>query len=198
MAKEATKPYHTHTQDTTYFDESIPNRVENAQDRQPFLPENTVMPNSDRDRKRILDNFDPETGENIPLIISPSGMLTGGHSPRYLAEFAARYESANVFLTGYQAKGTGGRKLHNAIKAEEASTTMVMDTGPFGTDWPENDGDVVWAQADNGMVTRAMIPTEWVTPVDGLSAHAAQHGLLSFVRDVNPSAISLIHRPSYA
>ncbi|WP_199522916.1 MBL fold metallo-hydrolase [Haloferax sp. Atlit-6N] len=198
MAQDATNLYHTHIEDTTYFDESIPNRVKNAQDRQPFLPENALMPETDADRERILSNFNPETGENIPLIISPSGMLTGGHSPRYLAEFAARYESANVFLTGYQAKGTGGRKLQNVLKAEEESATLFLDTDPFGSDWPQNDRTVDWVQADDGMYTRATIPADWVTPVDGLSGHAAQHGLLSFARDVGPRAISLIHGPAYA
>jgi len=37
-----------------------------------------------------------------------------------------------------------------------------------------------------------------VTPIEGLSGHAAQHGLLSFARTVGPDTIHLIHGPDYA
>ena len=199
MAQDATQLYHTHVADDTYVDESIVNRVIESGLTQPFLPEGTIRPESDADRERLLDDFNPETGENIPLILAPSGMLTGGHSPRYLAEFVARYESANVFLTGYQAKGTTGRTLQNALDLGGERVTVGMDTDPFGTDWLDSD-DVVWStDADTGeRVTRATIPTDWLTTVDGLSGHAAQDGLLKFARDVGPTTISLVHGPDYA
>ena len=199
MAQEATDRYHVHVTDDTYVDESIVNRVTESGWTQPFLPEGTIRPESDADRERILDDFDPVHGENIPLILAPSGMLTGGHSSRYLAEFAARYDDANVFLTGYQANRTAGRTLYNALDGGADRVTVEMDTGPFGTDWPESDA-VAWARGDEtgDRVVRATIPTDWLATADGLSGHAARHGLRQFARDVGPKTIALVHGPEYA
>jgi len=199
MAQEATDRYHVHVTDDDYVAESIVNRVRESGWNQPFLPPNTIRPENDAERERILDEFDPVNGENIPLILAPSGMLTGGHSSRYLAEFAARYDDANVFLTGYQANGTAGRTLQNALDGGAEQVTVEMDTGSFGTDFPETD-DVVWAtDTETGeRVVRATVPTDWLTTADGLSGHAARHGLRQFARDVGPETISLVHGPDYA
>lgn len=197
MAQEATQLYHTHTSDESYFDESIVNRVENGTDTL-FLPEGTELPESDEDRNRILEEFNPETGENIPVVIAPSGMLTGGHSPRYITEFAARYDDANIILTGYQAVGTGGRALQAATESGADEVTVEFDTDPFDMDWPESD-DVVWSTDEDGeRVVRARIPTDWVKLVDGLSGHASQYTLLEFARDVSPETISLVHGPDHS
>lgn len=198
MAQEATELYHSHVTDEEYFTESIINRVQESGWTQPFLPEQTILPDGDENREQLLDEFDPVSGENIPVIIAPSGMLTGGNSPRYLAEFAARYDSATVLLTGYQAKGTTGRQLQNALKAESDRVTITEDINPISLDWGDHDG-VTWTRdEDSSRVPRFSIPTDWISPVDGLSGHAAQHGLLDFVRDVGPDTIGLIHGPDYA
>jgi len=128
-------------------------------------------------------------------------MLTGGNSPRYLTEFAARYDSAKVFLTGYQAVNTTGRGLQNHLKADHDEITFETSANPVGTDWPESD-TVQWTTTEEDgsreRVTRATIPASWVEPVDGLSAHAAQAGLLDFARTVGPSTIALVHGPDHA
>jgi len=199
MAQEATDRYHVHVTDSDYVDESIVNRVEESGWTQPFLPDGTIRPESDSDRERILDEFDPVNGENIPLILAPSGMLTGGHSSRYLAEFVARYDDANVFLTGYQANGTAGRTLHNALDGGAERATVEMDTGPFGTEFPDSDDITWWTDKETGeRLVRATVPTDWLTAADGLSGHAARHGLRQFARDVGPATISLVHGPDYA
>ena len=198
MAQEATDRYHVHVTDETYVSESIVNRVTESGLNQPFLPEGTIRPRDDREREQILDEYNPSTGENIPLILAPSGMLTGGHSSRYLAEFAARYDDANVFLTGYQANGTTGRTLHNALDGGAERVTVEMDTGPFGSDWPDSN-DVVWSSDERGnRVVRATMPVGWLSAVDGLSGHASRHGLRQFTRDISPETISLVHGPQYA
>ena len=199
MAQQATDRYHVHVTDPTYVDESIVNRVTESGWTQPFLPDGTVLPESDRDRERILDEFDPETGENIPLILAPSGMLTGGHSQRYFAEFVARYDSANVFLTGYQANGTAGRTLYNALNGGAERVTVEMDTNPFGTDWPESEDVLWWTDKETGdRLTRVKVPTAWLSTVDGLSGHASRHGLRQFARDVGPKTVALVHGPEFA
>lgn len=197
MAKEATRLYQTHTDDDQYFSDSVVNRVKNG-DQNVIEPEGVYYPQSDADRRQILDRYSPETGENIPIIISPSGMLTGGNSPRYLTEFASRYDEAKIFLTGYQAKNTGGRVIQNAMEAGEGEASLEFDTNPFEADWRESDR-VAWRTTDRGdQVVRVKLPTGWVKTVSGLSGHGAQATLLRFARDVQPETITLVHGPPYA
>lgn len=199
MAQEATDIYHEYVTDTTYIDESIANRVTESGLEEPFLPDHTAFPDTDADRREILSAA--VRGETVPVIISPSGMLTGGNSPRYLVEFAARFDAAKIFLTGYQATNTTGRALQNQLTAENEALTITTDAQPLGTDWPEAP-DVTWTSTDSddptARVTRATVPANWIETVDGLSAHAAQHGLLSFARTVGPDTIGLVHGPEYA
>lgn len=199
MAQRATQMYHSHITNTDYFSESITNRVVESGFDQPFLPENTVMPETDTDRETILDRFDPVNGTNIPVIVSPSGMLTGGNSPRYLGEFASRYNDARILLTGYQAVGTTGRAIQDAESAGAESASFTFTASPIGTDW-SNSGRVTWTRdAETGdRLSRVVVPTEWVTTVNGLSAHASQSELLTFTRDVTPTNIMLVHGPAYA
>jgi metallo-beta-lactamase family protein len=203
MAQEATEIYHEFVRDDEYFDDSIVNRVVESGLDEPFLPNGAVFPESDADRREILENTDPQNGGKVPIIISPSGMLSGGNSPRYLAEFAARYPSAKLVLTGYQAVGTPGRTLQNYLKAGEEELTIETDANPFGTDWPE-DERVAWTTVENEdgsghrRVTRVRLPAEWVETVHGLSGHAAQPGLRGFARDVSAPTVTLVHGPDHA
>ncbi|MCO8243638.1 MULTISPECIES: MBL fold metallo-hydrolase [unclassified Haladaptatus] len=201
MAQDATEIYHEYVLDDTYMDESIVNRAKNSGQDRPFLPDGAGFPRNDEERRELLTDTDPLSGGTVPVVIAPSGMLTGGHSPRYLVEFAARFEDAKVFLTGYQSKGTTGRTLQNYLDAGEDEVTITTDATPFGTDWPSSDS-VAWTrvETDDGFerTTRATVPTEWIETVDGLSAHAAQSGLLKFARAVEPSTVAMVHGPDYA
>jgi len=88
-------------------------------------------------------------------------MLTGGNSPRYLAEFAARFGTASVFLTGYQATNTTGRTLQSQYQADQETISATIDATPLGTDWPDST-DVQWVppENDNGseLKTRLSFP----------------------------------------
>ncbi|QCC61688.1 MBL fold metallo-hydrolase (plasmid) [Natrinema thermotolerans] len=154
---------------------------------------------SDADRRAILEDADPAAGGKIPVIVAPSGMLTGGNSPRYLVELAARFHSATVMLTGYQALQTTGRTIQNQVDAEAEEIQFTTDAEPFGTDWPAAD-NVTWISPDGAAepTTRVTMPSDWVSMVGGLSGHAAQPGLLDFARTVDPETIALIHGPDYA
>jgi metallo-beta-lactamase family protein len=220
MAQEATDIYHEFAQDDLYMAESIVNRVESGTAK-PFLPEDTLFPESDAERQAVLDDA-TRSGGAVPIVIAPSGMLTGGNSPRYLTEFAARFGSANLFLTGYQAQNTTGRVLQDQLKAGEDELAYTVDAEPIGREWPSvpnitwqaveegnggNGGSGIDGSAGDGRasrsgrteyVTRATIPADWVRTVDGLSGHAAQFGLLDFARTVGPSTIALVHGPDYA
>lgn len=199
MAQEATDLYHEYVTDTDYMDEAISNRAKESGDDTPFSPPQVAFPQNDADRRAILEDADPSSGGTVPIIIAPSGMLTGGNSPRYLVELAARFHSAKVMLTGYQALQTTGRTIQNQVDAETDEVQFTSTAEPFGNDWPAAD-NVTWISAEDSseLVTRATIPSEWVSTVSGLSGHAAQHGLLDFARTVDPETIALIHGPDYA
>ncbi|KYH24830.1 ribonuclease BN [Halalkalicoccus paucihalophilus] len=199
MAQEATELYHEYVRDTTFMDEAMANRVIESGHEAPFRPAVAEFPATDADRRAILE----ESGATgtVPIVIAPSGMLTGGNSPRYLTEFAARFDRAKLLLTGYQAKNTIGRTLQNQVKANEEELTYTTETSPFGTDWPAAE-NVVWTtvETDDGpnRVTRATIPAEWLQTIHGFSAHASQDRLLEYARHVGPETIVLIHGPDYA
>jgi predicted metal-dependent RNase len=199
MAQEATDIYHEFATNASYMDESIVNRIESGTP-EPFLPDDTAFPDTDSHRRAILTDA-AQSGGKVPIIIAPSGMLTGGNSPRYLTEFAARFGSANIFLTGYQAQNTTGRVLQDQLKADKDELTYTVDSEPLGTDWPSVSNIVRTTVEDEGAtkhVTRATIPADWVSTINGLSGHAAQSGLLEFARTVSPETIALIHGPEYA
>lgn len=198
MAQDATDLYHTHVTDEEYYTNTITNPASESGFTTPFLPPTTTRPDSDNKRERLLNEFDPDGSGPVPIVIAPSGMFSGGHSPRYLTEFVARFDDASVYLTGYQANGTPGSALGNATNAGAETTTLSLDTGPFGTDWPPSE-DVCWTTTAEGEeMTRATVPTEWVTLVSGLSGHASQGHLLQFARSVSPKTVALIHGPDYA
>ncbi|MDF9746486.1 MBL fold metallo-hydrolase [Natrinema salsiterrestre] len=199
MAQEATALYHEYVTDAEYMSEAITNRARESGDATPFSPPQVEFPESDADRRAILEDADPSSGGKVPIIVSPSGMLTGGNSPRYLVELASRFHSATVLLTGYQAQQTVGRTIQNQVDAGTDDVEFTTDATPFGTDWPAAD-NVTWITTEGASepATRVTIPAEWVTTVGGLSGHAAQHGLLEFARTVDPETIALIHGPDYA
>ncbi|SEP98694.1 MBL fold metallo-hydrolase [Natrinema salaciae] len=198
LAQEATALYHEYVT-SEYVDDAIANRARESGDATPFSPPQVEFPQSDADRRAILEDADPATGGRVPIIVAPSGMLTGGNSPRYLVEMASRFHAATVLLTGYQAQQTVGRTIRNQVDAGTDEVRFTTDADPFGTDWPAAD-TVTWIATEDGSEprTRVTIPSEWVATVDGLSGHAAQHGLLEFARTVDPETIALIHGPDYA
>ncbi|TKX72387.1 MBL fold metallo-hydrolase [Halorubrum sp. GN11GM_10-3_MGM] len=199
MAVEGTDIYHEYVEDTNYFAESLVNRVVESGETEPFFAESFTIPETDQDRQKILTRAARDG--TVPVIISPSGMLTGGNSPRYLAEFTARFGNASVFLTGYQAANTTGRTLQSQYQADQETVSATIDATPFSTDWPES-SDVQWVHAENTgdseLKTRISFSADWISLVEGLSGHAAQSGLLSFARTVAPDTIGLIHGPDYA
>lgn len=199
MAVDATDIYHEYVDQEPYVAESLVNRVTESGNTDPFLPTALTTPDTDQERQEILTRTVRE--DTVPVIISPSGMLTGGNSPRYLAEFAARFGSASVFLTGYQAANTTGRRLQSQYQADQDTVSATLEATPVGTDWPDSD-NVQWIHPEDAdrseLRTRISFPAEWLSLVEGLSGHAAQSGLLSFARTVGPDTIALIHGPDYA
>lgn len=162
-----------------YVNESIINYRINSGDTEPFMPARAWTPETMADRECLLD------GEAAPIIVTPSGMLTGGWSPYYLWQLTERYDDARVLFTGYQATGTVGRELQD--EPGDLATpvvTAVMD--PADADDPDAE--------EFGFHERQLeVPTAWLRTIDGLSGHAAANSLLQFARASSAEQIQLVH-----
>jgi metallo-beta-lactamase family protein len=194
LAQDATDHYHGFVDDDEWVADAIVNRVTESGDAEPFLPAKVTQPSGDPDRRDCLQGA-PDT---VPIIVSPSGMLTGGNSPRYLAELAARGDDARVILTGYQAVGTIGRTIQSQYNADNEEITVEMDVEPFGIEWPDSDTLTRTVLDDGQRGVRVQFPASWIEEASGLSGHASQYGLREFARRVAPESVGLIHGPEFA
>lgn len=194
LAQEATDHYHGFVTDDEWVSDAVVNRVTESGQDKPFLPAGTTRPSGDPDRRALLT----EDTDTVPVIISPSGMLTGGNSPRYLAALAARGGAARVILTGYQAVGTHGREIQAQFRSDVEEITVEMDVTPFGADWPDSSTVAPTTLEDGTRGVRARFPASWITETGGLSGHASQYGLREFARRVSPESVGLIHGPDHA
>ncbi|HEX8186200.1 MAG TPA: MBL fold metallo-hydrolase [Blastocatellia bacterium] len=113
MGSEATRLYSKFKQDHDLDMQ----RVENLR-RNPLATRNFSLVQG-RDGSKALD---AETGPAI--IISASGMATGGRVLHHLAHYLPDPRSA-VILVGYQAAGTRGRRLQNGDKQIKIHGQMV-------------------------------------------------------------------------
>lgn len=89
-----------------------------------------------KDRKDVLK-------EKPAIIVTTSGMLTGGPAIRYLKHIAREPEST-VILVGYQAEGTLGRELQDGaetitIDGEEIPVKCAVYTAKFSAHGDYND-----------------------------------------------------------
>ncbi len=109
-------------------------------------------------------------------------MLSGGWAPSYLVDFAERYDQAHVFLCGFQADGTPGRQLEEAIGSDEETIEITLSAFGLGEGVPDR---------DEGTIVK--IPTDWIARYSGLSAHGARDTLREFARLVSPEEITLVH-----
>lgn len=179
MARDATAAYHAFSIGE-FVNEKINNWRVNAQDNEPFLPDCAWYPEDNSEREPILD------GENAPIIVAPSGMLTGGTSPLYLTALVERYDEARIFFTGYQAEGTPGRVLQGS---SESYIDVSLSVTPFTNSSFESDSDGE---------TTVTVPNEWIDTISGFSGHCARQVLYEFAEDVDAKHVALIHGPSDA
>jgi len=174
MAQSATATYNEHCR-AEFAAESIRNYIVNS----------GTNNHSSSIRRRLLDECrcleELLEADETPIIIAPSGMLSGGFSPTYLLEFCQRYDDARVILCGYQAEGTPGRQLEDAIEEDLERVGVTLPSNGLNGGIP-----------DEGDGTRVKVPVSWISRYHGLSAHA-RNTLLQFARQVSPSQVYLIH-----
>ncbi|WP_135666710.1 MBL fold metallo-hydrolase [Halorhabdus rudnickae] len=182
MITESMSVYEVFCQDE-FMGESITNYRINSNDAEPFTPDCAWTPETMEERERLLD------GESAPIIVAPSGMLTGGWSPYYLRDLARHYDQARVLFIGYQAEGTPGRAIQDT-PGDVADVTITAL--PAAEDYDSETDEFGFQEQE------IRVPTAWVHEIGGMSGHAAANDLLEFARGANPLGISLVHGPPAA
>ncbi|MCP4647414.1 MAG: beta-CASP ribonuclease aCPSF1, partial [bacterium] len=111
MIKKAMKIYR---QNVVYTKDEVQKRILLSAD-DPFTSKHFFVPRR-RDRKDVL--------EEPCIIVSTSGMLSGGPVLTYLKELAWNPKNKIIFV-GYQAEGTRGRKIVDGAKSVEIDDEEV-------------------------------------------------------------------------
>ncbi|MDQ2071558.1 beta-CASP ribonuclease aCPSF1 [Haloarcula sp. H-GB4] len=140
-----------HTTYPEYLRDGLQDRIFD-EDKNPFLADQfNPIDGGDEEREEIADG-------DSSIILSTSGMLTGGPAMSWLEQLGPDPDSTLTFV-GYQAQGTLGKRIQRGI-----------DEVPVG-----------------GKGRSEKVPLEMtVGTVDGFSGHADRQGLENFVKTMNP------------
>ncbi|MFY4811869.1 beta-CASP ribonuclease aCPSF1 [Haloarcula sp. AONF1] len=140
-----------HTTYPEYLRDGLQDRIFD-EDKNPFLADQfNPIDGGDEERAEIADG-------DSSIILSTSGMLTGGPAMSWLERLGPDPDSTLTFV-GYQAQGTLGKRIQRGI-----------DEVPVG-----------------GSGRSETVPLEMnVETVDGFSGHADRQGLENFVKTMNP------------
>lgn len=126
---------------------------------EPFYDDNIIPIDDNKLRKKIL-----EDDESL-IIISSSGMLTGGYS-QYYAEKIAPMENGYIVMTGYQDEESPGRKLLELLKEEKDKKLYINEK---------------------------VIPVNCKVKNVGLSAHSDKSEIKSLINFLSPRNIFIVH-----
>jgi hypothetical protein len=143
-----------HTTYPEYLRDDLRDRIFH-EDANPFLAEQFNHIDAGEDERREITDGGPA------IILSTSGMVTGGPIMSWLRHLGGDPDSTMVFV-GYQAQGTLGRRIQNGW-----DEIPVNDRNGGGR--------------SNTLTLRMDVET-----VDGFSGHADRQGLENFVRTMNP------------
>ncbi|MDP4178247.1 MAG: MBL fold metallo-hydrolase RNA specificity domain-containing protein [Bacillota bacterium] len=127
---------------------------------EPFYDDNIKAVLNNKERESILES------KECSIIVSSSGMLTGGPSQSY-AEKVASMENGYIVITGYQDEESPGRKLLDLLEAEKDDRVLDL----------------------NGK----SIPVKCKVDRIGLSAHGDKGEIKSLINLLSPKNIFLVH-----
>jgi hypothetical protein len=145
-----------HTTYPEYLRDDLRDRIFH-EDENPFLaPQFNHIDGGEDERQEVTD-------EGPSIILSTSGMVTGGPIMSWLRHIGPDPDSNLVFV-GYQAQGTLGRRIQNGWD-----------------EIPINDRDSRNSGRSSTLTLKLGVET-----VDGFSGHADRQGLEDFVRTMNP------------
>lgn len=127
----------------------------------PFYDDNIIEVKATDNREDILSQKEPV------VIISSSGMLTGGPSTFY-AEKIAPMENGYIVITGYQDEEAPGRKILDLMEADEESDRYLN-------------------------INRLNIPVKCKVKKIGLSAHSDKNEIKGLLQRISARNIILVH-----
>lgn len=130
---------------------------------EPFYDDNIIQIKNKEQRETLLD------AKESCIIISSSGMLTGGPSQFY-AEKIANMDNGYIVITGYQDEESPGRKLLNLLDTDKDDRTLEI----------------------NGKI----IPVKCRVDRVGLSAHGDKSEIQALIAKLAPENIFLVHGDS--
>ncbi|MFA1611293.1 beta-CASP ribonuclease aCPSF1 [Halobellus rubicundus] len=142
-----------HTTYPEYLRDDLSDRILH-EDENPFLADEFNHIDGGDDERRDVADGDPA------IVLSTSGMVTGGPIMSWLEQLGSDPDSTLVFV-GYQAQGTLGHRIQNGRREIPI------------------DGDRVGR-------SETMTLKMDVETVDGFSGHADRQGLENFVKTMNP------------
>jgi KH/beta-lactamase-domain protein len=111
-----------HTAYPEFLSEKVQQKILEDEDS-PFLKDNLHPVGSHNERKEAMDS-------GPAVILTTSGMVTGGPVMSYLQNLAMNEKNTMIFV-GYQAEGTLGRKIQNGVDSINVNgerVEMNMDT----------------------------------------------------------------------
>ncbi|MPQ29850.1 MBL fold metallo-hydrolase [Clostridium estertheticum] len=130
---------------------------------EPFYDDNIIQVKNKEQREAIL------VSEDSCVIISSSGMLTGGPS-QYYAQKIAALENGYIVITGYQDEESPGRKLLNLLETDKEDRVLEI----------------------NGKI----IPVKCRVERVGLSAHGDKSEIQALIAKLSPDNVFLVHGDS--
>ncbi|GCD11522.1 MBL fold metallo-hydrolase [Clostridium tagluense] len=130
---------------------------------EPFYDDNIIPVKNKEQRETLLDS------KESCIIISSSGMLTGGPSQFY-AEKIAAMDNGYIVITGYQDEESPGRKLLNLLETNKEDRTLEI----------------------NGKI----IPVKCRVERVGLSAHGDKSEIQALIAKLTPDNVFLVHGDS--
>jgi uncharacterized protein len=127
---------------------------------EPFYDDNISPVSNKEEREKILQGKDPV------VIISSSGMMTGGPS-QYYGEHIAAMENGYIIMSGYQDEEAPGRKLLNLIELSEEGRVLEINN--------------------------KSLPVKCKIEKVGLSAHGDKNEIKALIEHLAPKSIFFVH-----
>jgi hypothetical protein len=146
MVYEATA---IHTAYPEYLKRRLTTRI--LRGANPFLAKNFIRVNT-QERIDLAESDEP------CIIITPSGMMTGGPSVEYFKRMASNPKNLIIFV-GYQAEGSLGRRIQRGVK------------------------EIIVTENGNPKSIKVNIN---VVTIEGFSGHADRRQLLGYVKRLEP------------
>lgn len=160
-----------YTRNPTFLKNALGKRI--LKGNEPFYTKEIQPVAPNQKREELLSGKDPV------IIVSSSGMLTGGPSTQYAKQLAPS-ENACIIITGYQDEESPGRKLLN-----------LLETSDSGIQSEQRSGDM--PSERKLTLEGSTFPVKCRIAQVGLSAHGDKSEITALLERLSPRHIFLVH-----